>query len=65
MSKEILYSDAIQELEQIVSSIENEDVNVDELGVKVKRAAELINICRDKLHSTEEEVNAILKNLGG
>ena len=65
MSKEILYSDAIQELEQIVSSIENEDVNVDELGVKVKRAAELINICRDKLHSTEGEVNAILKNLGG
>ncbi|NQU35128.1 MAG: exodeoxyribonuclease VII small subunit [Bacteroidetes bacterium] len=64
MSNKILYSDAITELEQIVSSIENEDVNVDELGVKVKRAAELINICKEKLHNTEEEVNAILKNLG-
>ena len=64
MSKKLLYSDAIQELEQLVLSIENEDVNVDELGVKVKRAAELITICRDRLHSTEEEVNAILKSLG-
>ncbi len=63
MKKEILYTDAIVELEEIVSSIENEDVNVDELSVKVKRAAELINICKSKLHNTEEEVNSILKNL--
>lgn len=65
MKKEILYTEAITELEEIVSSIENEDVNVDELSVKVKRAAELINICKDKLQNTEEEVNSILKDING
>ncbi len=63
MKKEISYTQAITELEEIVSSIENEDVNVDELGVKVKRAAELIKICKNKLHNTEEEVNSILKDI--
>jgi len=63
MKKEIPYTQAIEELEEIVSSIENEDVNVDELSVKVKRAAELIKICKSKLHNTEEEVNNILKDI--
>ncbi len=63
MKKEILYTKAIEELEEIVTSIENEDVNVDELSVKVKRAAELINICKDKLQKTEEEVDKILKEI--
>lgn len=63
MKKEIPYTQAIEELEEIVSSIENEDVNVDELSVKVKRAAELIKICKNKLHNTEEEVNSILKEI--
>ena len=63
MKKEISYTQAIEELEEIVSSIENEDVNVDELSVKVKRAAELIKICKNKLHNTEEEVNSILKDI--
>ena len=63
MKKQIPYTQAIEELEEIVSSIENEDVNVDELSVKVKRAAELIKICKNKLHNTEEEVNSILKEI--
>jgi len=63
MKKEIPYTQAIEELEEIVLSIENEDVNVDELSVKVKRAAELIKICKNKLHNTEEEVNNILKDI--
>jgi len=63
MKKEIPYTQAIEELEEIVSSIENEDVNVDELSIKVKRAAELIKICKNKLYNTEEEVNNILKDI--
>ena len=65
MKKEVLYTDAINELEEIVSSIESEDVNVDELSVKVKRAAELIKVCKNKLQTTEEEVNSILKDIVG
>jgi len=57
------YSKAIEELEIIVTEIENEDISVDELSAKVKRAAELIRICKTVLYKTEEEVNAVLKGM--
>ena len=64
MSKTITYTEAIVELDTIVSDIENASIGVDELSEKVKRAAELIKFCRSKLTSTEKEVNSILKGLG-
>lgn len=63
MQDNISYTDAIQELEAIVSKIENEDITVDDLAEKVKRASLLIKICRDKLTKTEQDVNAVLKEL--
>ncbi len=61
--KEQSYSKAIDELENIIVEIENEDISVDELSTKVKRAAELIRICKTVLYKTEEEVNAVLKDM--
>lgn len=57
------YAGAFEELQQIVSEIEEGQISVDELSEKVKRAAQLINICKAKLSSTEEDVNKILKDL--
>ncbi len=57
------YSQAIEELENIVTEIENEDISVDELSAKVKRASELIRICKTVLYKTEEDVNAVLKEM--
>ncbi len=57
------YSEAFEELQTIVSEIENGEISVDELSEKVKRAALLINICKVKLSTTEEDVNKILKQL--
>lgn len=57
------YAEAFEELQQIVSEIEEGQISVDELSEKVKRAAHLINICKAKLSSTEEDVNKILKDL--
>ncbi len=61
--KEKSYSQAIEELERIVSEIENEDISVDELAEKVKQAAELIRICKAVLYKTEQEVDTILKEM--
>ncbi|MDC0099795.1 MAG: exodeoxyribonuclease VII small subunit [Crocinitomicaceae bacterium] len=63
MSKEIKYTEAFEELQQIVADIEDGEISVDELSVKVKRASELIKVCKTKLSSTEEDVNQILKEL--
>lgn len=60
MEKQISYSDAISELELIVTEIEQGEITIDTLSEKVKRAAELIKVCKNKLSSTEDDVNKIL-----
>jgi exodeoxyribonuclease VII small subunit len=57
------YTEAFEELQNIVSEIESGEISVDELSEKVKRATQLIRICKSKLTSTEEDVNRILKDL--
>jgi len=57
------YKEAFDELQIIVSEIEGGLISVDELSKKVKRAALLIKICKNKLTATEEDVNNILKEL--
>jgi exodeoxyribonuclease VII small subunit len=65
MENELTYTAAFDELQRIVADMEDGEITVDDLAVKVKRAAELIKICKLKLTSTEEDVNAILKELEG
>ena len=55
------YKDAVEEIESIVEEIENEDVDVDILAGKVKRATFLIKYCKDKLKKTDDEVKKALK----
>ena len=57
------YEQAFDELQEIVEEIERGEISVDELSQKVKRAARLINICKNKLSATEEDVNKILREL--
>ncbi|SCY99511.1 exodeoxyribonuclease VII small subunit [Flavobacterium caeni] len=57
------YATAFEELKTIVSEIEQGEISVDQLSEKVKRATQLIKICKAKLSSTEEDVNKILKEL--
>ncbi|MBO9633051.1 MAG: exodeoxyribonuclease VII small subunit [Chitinophagaceae bacterium] len=57
------YTQAFEELQQIVGEIEQGEISVDELSAKVKRAAELIRFCRNRLTTTEEDVNKIIKEL--
>lgn len=63
MSEKITYTKSFEELQQIVLEIEQGEISVDELSAKVKRASELIKICKQKLTSTEEDVSKILKEL--
>jgi exodeoxyribonuclease VII small subunit len=65
MENKLTYTEAIVELETIVEEIENEDISVDDLSEKVKRASELIRLCKTKLTKTEQEVNEVLKEIEG
>ena len=66
MSKKKLdfsYDAAMQEIQNIVAELQNESVGVDALAEKVRRAADLIKQCREKLRQTEGEVQAALSDL--
>jgi exodeoxyribonuclease VII small subunit len=63
MSDTPTYTQAFEELQQIVLEIEQGAIPVDELSEKVKRATLLIRICKNKLSTTEEDVRKILKEL--
>jgi exodeoxyribonuclease VII small subunit len=64
MKNTLTYTEAFEELQNIVSEIEQGEIEVDQLSEKVKRAAILIQVCKAKLSTTEEDVNRILKELG-
>jgi len=63
--KKISYKEAFTELETILATIESDDLNVDELTVNVKRAAELIKFCKSKLFETESEIEKIIADIDG
>ena len=58
-SNEISYEEAMAEVEQILSELQQEAINVDTLSERVKRASELITLCRAKLRKAEGEVTKI------
>lgn len=62
-NKTLKYTEAFKELQAIVIEIERGEISVDELSQKVKRASILINICKNKLATTEEDVHRILMEL--
>ncbi len=56
------YEEAIKQLEEIVSKMENGTYSVDELAEQLKKAQQLITMCRDKLTKTDEEIKKILND---
>ena len=62
-SKKPAYGEAVEELERIITEIEEESVDVDALTEKVKRATFLIGLCKDRLKDTEVEVQKALSGL--
>ncbi|PIF05259.1 MAG: exodeoxyribonuclease VII small subunit, partial [Draconibacterium sp.] len=59
-TKKITYNEAITEIENILDKIENEELDVDELAEKVNRVSELLKICREKLQTTNKQVEQVL-----
>jgi len=57
------YTEAYEELQQIVSELEQGEISIDLLSEKVKRASELIAVCKQKLYATELDVKQVLKTL--
>lgn len=59
--KKLTYSEAIQEIEQILARLRGERIDVDSLTSEVKRATELIAQCRAQLTDVEQAVKKQLE----
>ncbi len=57
------FNEAMEELEEILRSIESEEVDVDRLAEGLQRAAQLLEICRGKIRRAEVEVRQIVQRL--
>ncbi|MBM3816808.1 MAG: exodeoxyribonuclease VII small subunit [Actinobacteria bacterium] len=53
------YEEAVSELEEILAELSDDDIDVDHLAERVKRATELVKICRDRIAAARLEVKDI------
>jgi len=57
------YGEAAARLEEILAKIEEGQVDIDELSGLVQEAAELVTLCRSKIHAAEVQVQTITEQL--
>ena len=60
MKQNIKYEDAVRRLEDIVTRMENNELDIDTLSEQLKTAQQLIKLCKDKLIKTDAEIKQLL-----
>lgn len=63
MSSEKSFSEAITELEKILSGIEDESIDIDTLADELQRATQLLESARGKLRRAELEVRQVVERM--
>ena len=62
-SGDLGYAEAMTELEGILDELEGDHLDVDVLAERVRRAAELIKLCRTRIARAQDDVNRIVTDL--
>jgi exodeoxyribonuclease VII small subunit len=57
------FRQAMTELEGILGRIEGEEIDIDQLAEELRRAAQLLDLCRGKIRKAEVEVTQIVQSL--
>ena len=57
------YADAMHELEAILDELEGDELDVDVLAERVRRASELIKLCRSRITRAQDDVARIVADL--
>ena len=59
---DVKYAKAIERLDEIITKIESDDIDVDELSLRVKEAVNLIKVCKAKIDKAEMEVKQVVED---
>jgi exodeoxyribonuclease VII small subunit len=57
------YAEAMAELEEILEELEGDDLDIDVLAERVRRASELIGLCRARIARAQTDVDRIVVDL--
>lgn len=57
------FSQAMEELESVLRRIEGDEIDIDQLGKELGRAAKLLEVCRGKIRRAEVEVRQIVDQI--
>ncbi len=60
--KNFSYKQALTEIENILTEIENGELDLDTLSAKVKKATQLIKDCKTQLRKTSNEIDSIIED---
>lgn len=60
--QELKYEDAVRQLETIVDKLESNELGIDQLSTELKKAQQLIKLCKEKLTKTDNEIKKLLDN---
>lgn len=63
MAEQLGYAEALAELEGILDELDGDEVDVDVLGSRVRRAAELLRLCRERIAGARFEVEQVVAEL--
>ena len=55
----ISYTEAMAEIENVLTSLQSSSCDVESLAKRVERASELIDLCRKKLRKAESDVDKL------
>ena len=57
------YAGAMTELEDILEELEGDQLDVDVLAERVRRAGELVKVCRERIARAQADVDSIVADL--
>lgn len=60
--QELKYEDAVRQLETIVDKLESNELGIDQLSSELKKAQQLIKLCKEKLTKTDNKIKKLLDN---
>lgn len=61
--EDLKFGEALEELEAILRRVESEEIDIDSLAEELRRAAQLLEVCRGKIQRAEVEVTQIVQQL--
>lgn len=61
VEEQVTYDEATTQIDQILGRLRSGEISIDELSTEVRRATELITLCRNKLLYSEAELKKILE----